>query len=181
MRSNFPLGLIDSNQAEYTSTNGARLGPCKVAGFTGKCWEPAEHLKGAMARTYFYMSTRYMFTMTCCDKDGVNGPVIKNWLQTVLKSWNNQYPPSAYERRRNHIIQQKYQRNRNPFIDHPDWADRIDFSRTVAAPERGLSPASAENPDRIQVPAGEEEDYNVDDADRTVGTIGYQPKVRDEL
>ena len=36
---------------------------------------------------------------------------------------NAQDPPDAFEKRRNDIIQTTYQGNRNPFIDHPEWAD----------------------------------------------------------
>jgi DNA/RNA endonuclease YhcR with UshA esterase domain len=38
--------------------------------------------------------------------------------------WNNEYPPSDFERRRNERIYQ-IQQNRNPFIDHPEFANYI--------------------------------------------------------
>jgi endonuclease I len=34
-------------------------------------------------------------------------------------------PVDASERRRNEIIFERYQHNRNPFIDHPEWVDSI--------------------------------------------------------
>ncbi|MBD4935305.1 ribonuclease, partial [Xanthomonas citri pv. citri] len=39
--------------------------------------------------------------------------------------WNKQDPVDDRERKRNEIIYEKYQHNRNPFIDHPEWADEI--------------------------------------------------------
>jgi hypothetical protein len=47
--------------------------------------------------------------------------------QAILKKWNQQDPPSAFERARNEFVQDQ-QGNRNPFIDHPEWACYIDFN-----------------------------------------------------
>jgi endonuclease I len=45
-------------------------------------------------------------------------------LSTLLE-WHTQDPVDNWERRRNHIIYSKYQGNRNPFIDFPEFADKI--------------------------------------------------------
>ena len=45
-------------------------------------------------------------------------------LSTLL-AWHAQDPPNAAEKNRNQIIYSSYQRNRNPFIDHPEWATAI--------------------------------------------------------
>ena len=34
-------------------------------------------------------------------------------------------PPDAFERHRNDVIFTSWQHNRNPFIDHPEWAASI--------------------------------------------------------
>jgi hypothetical protein len=32
-------------------------------------------------------------------------------------------PPDAFEKRRNQVIFDNWQHNRNPFIDHPEWVN----------------------------------------------------------
>ena len=44
---------------------------------------------------------------------------------SVLLKWHQFDPVSAQERKRNDKIHRSYQGNRNPFIDHPEYADRI--------------------------------------------------------
>lgn len=44
---------------------------------------------------------------------------------SVLLEWNAEDPPSAFEMHRNDVIYDTYQHNRNPFVDHPEWADSI--------------------------------------------------------
>ena len=43
----------------------------------------------------------------------------------VLLQWHHQDPVSNKEIARNDSIYYKYQNNRNPFIDNPQWADSI--------------------------------------------------------
>ena len=45
----------------------------------------------------------------------------------MLLKWHESAPVSDYERHRNAAIFEK-QGNRNPLIDHPEWAPRIGFS-----------------------------------------------------
>jgi endonuclease I len=47
-------------------------------------------------------------------------------LETV-KRWAREEPVSDHEKHRNWTIHTA-QKNRNPFVDHPEWIDRIDFS-----------------------------------------------------
>lgn len=54
-------------------------------------------------------------------------------LQRMLR-WHKQYPVSDFERTKNAEIQQ-IQGNRNPLIDFPELADRIDFTLGFAARE----------------------------------------------
>ncbi len=52
----------------------------------------------------------------------------------MLLEWNVLDPPDAGEMRRNDIIFDTYQHNRNPFIDHPEWAARhLDDSAQVVS------------------------------------------------
>ncbi|MBK5485131.1 endonuclease [Peribacillus sp. TH16] len=43
----------------------------------------------------------------------------------VLPEWNELAPVDTFERNRNATIYNKYQHNRNPFIDHQEWASSI--------------------------------------------------------
>lgn len=45
-------------------------------------------------------------------------------LSTLLE-WHGLDPVSAWERRRNDIIYEQFQRNRNPFIDHSEYVGLI--------------------------------------------------------
>ena len=44
---------------------------------------------------------------------------------SVLSSGTRQDPPDAFEKRRNQVIYDQFQHNRNPFIDHPEWVASI--------------------------------------------------------
>jgi len=52
--------------------------------------------------------------------------------------WNREHPPTADELRRNDLVE-KYQGNRNPFVDDPSLAERIG-----AEGFRGRTPARAQ-------------------------------------
>ena len=43
----------------------------------------------------------------------------------INKKWHEEDPVSNEERDRNEIIYLYYQNNRNPFVDHPEWVDKI--------------------------------------------------------
>jgi endonuclease I len=45
-------------------------------------------------------------------------------LLDVLLQWHAEDPPDDFERRRNTVVY-LFQRNRNPFIDHPEWVEAI--------------------------------------------------------
>ena len=95
----------------------------------GDSWEPRNADKGDVARMIFYMSVRYDGGDGWPDlevNDAVgNGTAPLHGKLSALLQWNAQDPVSAAELRRNDVIQQQYQGNRNPFIDHPEWADSV--------------------------------------------------------
>ncbi|MDD3099645.1 MAG: endonuclease, partial [Bacilli bacterium] len=45
-------------------------------------------------------------------------------LSTLLQ-WHELDPVDEFEMNRNNLIYDNYQHNRNPFIDHPEWAHSI--------------------------------------------------------
>ena len=124
MRSNYPYGEVSS--ATYTSGNGSKLGPCKTSGYSGTVFEPIDEYKGDIARNFFYMSTRYYTEDSGWKSSGMtNKCEIEPWAMTMLLRWHKQDPVSQKEIDRNNVIYASYQHNRNPFIDHPEYANMI--------------------------------------------------------
>lgn len=124
MRSNYPYGNVST--ASWTSLNGGKLGACSDPGYNMTVFEPIDDYKGDLARTYFYMSTRYYTEDNgWASSDATNKADILPWEVNVLLQWHHQDPVSAKEIARNDSIYYRFQNNRNPFIDHPQWADSI--------------------------------------------------------
>jgi len=125
-RGDFPLGSVSPSSITYRTSNGCLLGQCDdMIGYTGTCWEVADYYKGAIARAYFYISTAYMNIFKCCTNNAVINADMKPWLLNLLLDWHHRFPVSDEEIRRNDLIFQLYQGNRNPFIDYPEWVDKI--------------------------------------------------------
>jgi endonuclease I len=127
MRGNLPFCDVDEG-VTYVSTNGCKVGTCNSTGFAGRGFEVADEFKGDLARAIFYVSTAYLDTFDCCESDGVSGSAIKPWMAELLKRWHEQDPPSATEEKMNDAVYHRFQRNRNPYIDHPEWVGLVDFS-----------------------------------------------------
>ena len=123
-RSNYPYGEVSN--PTYTSGNGSKLGPCVTSGYSGTVFEPVDEYKGDLARSYFYMSVRYYSEdSNWGSSDMTTKSVIKPWAMTMLLRWNDEDPVSQKEIDRNNVIYNRYQHNRNPFIDHPEYAHMI--------------------------------------------------------
>ncbi len=43
----------------------------------------------------------------------------------MLLEWSAEDLPSAFEMHRNDVVHADDQHNRNPFVDHPEWADSL--------------------------------------------------------
>jgi endonuclease G len=83
-------------------------------------FEPANG-KGAVARSTLYFLLRYPGEINAIRKELLPERI------DILLDWHARNPPSEYERHRNASIFEKHG-NRNPVIDFPEWASRIDFS-----------------------------------------------------
>ncbi|MEU8911928.1 endonuclease [Streptomyces nigrescens] len=92
-------------------------------------FEPRDAVKGDVARMILYMAVRYDGGDGFPDlepNDNVdNGSQPHIGRLSVLKQWSQEDPPDTFEKHRNQVIFDKYQHNRNPFIDHPEWVDEI--------------------------------------------------------
>ena len=104
------------------------------AGFPTGCftdsdsWEPRDAVKGDVARIIFYMAVRYEGDNGELDlelADSVNtSPNPLHGKYSTLMQWHFQDPVDSFEQNRNDIVY-NYQHNRNPFIDHPEFATLI--------------------------------------------------------
>lgn len=152
MRGNYPYGKVGS--ATWTSLNGTKLGNCVSPGFSGTCFEPIDGYKGDLARSQFYVATRYF------NEDGswpgggsTNRSQLLPWAADQYLQWSTGDPVSWKERVRNAAIYE-YQHNRNPFVDHPEFVSAIYDSSNVTAvgppgsPARALRLAVGPNPFR---------------------------------
>ncbi len=112
--------------------------------FDGDSWEPRDEVKGDVARMIFYMATRYEGENGELDLvvvDEVNTyPNPEHGKLSALLEWNILDPPSEFEETRNDRIYENWQGNRNPFIDHSEFADLI--WNSVSADENQISPSS---------------------------------------
>lgn len=138
-RSNFPHGMVTS--PTWISLNGSKLGPNSntgiAAGYTGTVFEPIDEFKGDIARMYFYFATRYENTVAGYPFDMFNSTSDQVFTATflaILLAWDAQDPVSAREIARNNAIYAR-QNNRNPYIDHPEYVQRVwNLSTDITAP-----------------------------------------------
>ncbi len=84
-----------------------------------------------------YMDVRYNggdgFPDLSMNDQVDNGKAPHIGRQSVLLNWHQHDPPSQVEKTRNDVIFEQYQHNRNPFIDHPEWASSI-WDGSTASP-----------------------------------------------
>lgn len=119
-------------------------------------YEVWDHRKGDMARAVLYMDIRYEGgvatggntagqsepdLIVTDDRGLINssastttGPAYMG-LKSTLLAWHAADPPDTQEQLRNDVIF-SFQGNRNPFIDHPEWAECLfNCNCTVAPPD----------------------------------------------
>lgn len=153
LRSNYPYGIAGSTN-HYTFTNGSKISNNGTpgSGYTGRVYEPIDEFKGDVARSLLYFSVRYegklssfnYFNGTSAANDrspldGTEEKAFENWYINLLLQWHNQDPVSQKEIDRNNAVY-SIQKNRNPFIDHPEWVNVI-WSQTPdgTAPQAPVS------------------------------------------
>lgn len=82
--------------------------------------------KGPVARATLYFLLRYPRSLDNRDPQGE----YTEETVAMLVGWHDAEPVSEYERHRNAAIFER-QGNRNPLIDHPEWADRVAFAEGI--------------------------------------------------
>jgi endonuclease I len=128
-RSNYPYGEVGT--AKWTSANGSKLGSAKGSmGYSGTVFEPIDAYKGDVARIYFYFVTRYADRLSSFEGNGEeifdskSGKGLDKWTIDMLLRWSKADPVSAKERTRNDEAE-AFQSNRNPYVDHPEFIEKI--------------------------------------------------------
>jgi uncharacterized repeat protein (TIGR01451 family) len=135
-------------------------GGASVAGAPASCkttsstFEPPDVSKGDIARMMFYMAVRYagdeenepdLELVDSADTTGTQMGKISTLMQ-----WHFLDPPDEVEANRNQLIHANWQGNRNPFIDHPEWALELwEYIRTLATLAGEGGSISPENPEVV--------------------------------
>lgn len=105
-RGSFPYGEVIKVQQQPCSQ--AALGLNQKG---QKVFEPAEDIKGNIARSLLYFSVRYRTSIGAVE-------------EAVLRQWHKQDPVDQAEIDKHEEVFQ-IQQDRNPFVDHPEWVDRV--------------------------------------------------------
>lgn len=109
--------LKPSNPAENSSRGNKFYGNTE----TSQTYAPRDEVKGDVARILFYMDIMYSELSLIYANDG---DVYEMGNLEVLLAWHELDPVDDFEMNRNNLIE-GYQGNRNPFIDHPEFVDKI--------------------------------------------------------
>ena len=119
--------------ADYTSNNGSKRGTSSITGPNGKVFEPIDEYKGDIARGLLYVAVRYQDEIASWENNnngadnmlnGTSDKVFEQWALDMLYRWHTIDPVSQKELDRNEEIF-KHQKNRNPFVDHPEYVNTI--------------------------------------------------------
>ena len=122
---------FDYADFEYIDQSGVYSGPTNSKTSSERyVWEPRDEVKGDIARTIFYMATRYEGENGEPDLEIVEALLSQSGKEpihaklTTLLEWHEMDPVDDWERNRNDVIY-SYQINRNPYIDHPEYVKLI--------------------------------------------------------
>jgi deoxyribonuclease I len=107
IRGNHPFGVVE-NPMMVTKCPISQIGDNAQGELV---FEPPAAQKGNVARAIFYFSVRYGLKVDKSQED-------------ILKQWNKDDPPDEFEIKRNDEIE-KFQGNRNPFIDDSELVDLV--------------------------------------------------------
>ena len=152
LRSNYPYGIAGTPN-HYTFTNGSKISKNGTpnSGYTGRVYEPHAEFKGDIARSLLYYVVRYEGKLNSFNfyngtspandtspLDGTEEKAYEDWFLAMLLEWHHNDPVSQKEIDRNNAVF-TVQKNRNPFIDYPEWVNAIWTQNPVvivsAAPE----------------------------------------------
>ena len=133
-RSNMCMGEVSS--PTYTSANSySKIGSNTFSGHSGTVFEPNDEWKGDFARIHMYALVKWSgWSWQSGDGSAIfSGSESTNYgfttyAKNLFKKWHDNDQPSTYEQKKNNAAQ-NVQGNRNPFVDHPEYADYIFFDK----------------------------------------------------
>ncbi|EPZ51072.1 nuclease, EndA/NucM family [Bacteriovorax sp. BAL6_X] len=108
MRASYHYGEVDENKLQDCGQS--KFGKNKKYP-TMPLFEPPNEVKGDIARGLFYFAVTYELPIN--DRE-----------EEFLRAWDKLDPVSEFEKFRNDEVE-KYQGNRNPFIDYPELIDLL--------------------------------------------------------
>ncbi len=148
-REGYRYGEVTNGQKIYSKTvsgSNSQLGGYQAAG----AFEPLDNVKGDVARIVMYVYTHYNTYQNVFGTTNGNGNSkyfgTLNFTHIILAGseaaakeiilkWNELDPVDEIEERRNEEVY-KIQGNRNPFIDHPEYADAIWGGETLGGGQK---------------------------------------------
>lgn len=129
LNTNLNSSRSNNNFGEVAQTNGNIVKEGGSSTYDNLCYQankvfyPGEGYRGATARILMYVQTRWGndYNLEFVLGKGSNKTI--GDIATLLK-WHYEEPPTAEEIARNEYVY-SIQGNRNPFIDHPEYATKI--------------------------------------------------------
>ena len=152
-RSNHPLGNVTTVSYQYLE---GKLGTNTVG---QTVYEPRESHKGDAARALLYMSVCYNgYGGHDWTFNNLNNNILPNQTNpeapqdiATLLQWAADDPPDDWEKARNEYVY-SIQGNRNPFIDHPEYIDKIDFATLTKKTSSALAAEPTNYPGGYDTP-----------------------------
>lgn len=137
IRSNYPLGETNGSSKD-SAGHYSKFGTSNFDGYSGSVFEVNDRWKGDFARIYFYALTKWndvSFTQDSqhngkivfqegTTRNASNNFGLTSYAVALFKKWHKQDPVDDWELARNNAAASK-QGNRNPYIDHPEYADYL--------------------------------------------------------
>ncbi len=138
LRNNYPYGVGNST-VHYTFTNTSKIANSAIPNYayTNRVYEPINEFKGDIARMLLYFVARYEDKLPsfnyytninpAIDRSALDGTAERAFdpeYIAMLIQWHNQDGVSQKEIDRNNAVY-AIQKNRNPFIDNPQWVNAI--------------------------------------------------------
>lgn len=138
LRNNYPYGIGNST-VHYTFSNTSKICNSAIPNYvyTNRVYEPIAEFRGDIARMLLYFAVRYEDKLPsfnhstninpAIDRSAFDGTAERAFEPayiTMLLQWHQQDPVSQREIDRNNAVY-NLQKNRNPFIDNPQWVDSI--------------------------------------------------------
>ena len=129
-RSNKIYDISDTRDAKYQKPGHPEA---KLTSEDTDSWEPPAVVRGEIARAAFYMDVRYTAAISRMrtiykltnDLSAISSDSVFFGNLDTLLEWHIADPVDVAERVRNDLVHSDYQKNRNPFVDHPEWVVAI--------------------------------------------------------